>query len=1163
MATLALGVAGAVGGTFIGIGPQAGFLIGSTIGRLLFPPDPIVTEGPRLGDLSVSASVYGKAIPVGYGTIRMPGNMLWTSGIREVENRQETGGGKGGALGGAPAQEQVTYTYFASFAHAFAEGPAEDVIRIWADSHLIYDKSSGTSATVRMNGLSFKFYEGSETQTPNGTIEADKGVGQVPAHRGLCYIVFESLPLEKFGNRIPNITAEIAFAAQGANQLRFSDDLLTSEGGTLNGIDTTKLAIDVRRRRIYLHDTTGTQGFRVYNYDTLSQIREQLDSATGASDDLGLSQIYAGADTGRLYYRLGSSNFAHMVSLNPDTLTLHAESSTNNYVGSPNDMVEVVIIDALGTKSHALVVGGQFGLSHRMEIWDASDMTLAATDFLSTTTDIRGIALGGSSVGESTVWFSQSEDGNSTITVSKIVFDGVFTALGASSGLGYTVTEGVGTIPASTWSNDASGTAEKYFVYDPSDETLIFIVDAQVLFGSYVFKYDPATDTVLWTAEVGTQAPSHGETMSNATSIQDGLFGFTDASGLACLIDTTDGTVLVSGFDGTTLNGNYDPGGQQFFDAATQSIVSVKGIGGSVTGFVQQLFLNRATGLGVALDTVVEDISGRVGLELADLDTADLVSDTVRGYAITRQTSARQALEPLAQAFVFDGVESDSLVSFIKRGNDPVLTIPEGDLVVINDNTGDVLEEDRTQEVELPERLSITFMDVDSDYEQGTTSAKRILNPSPSMRSRNEQALSFPIAFNTSEGAQIAEKILYTAWNERVTYNFKTSWEYLKLNPTDVVNVTVGSTTLQLRITEATVNADGSVSYKGLREDKVTVASDATSQGSLGFVVRENPAPVSTRLFMMDIPLLRDVDDIGRVGNRTYLAMSGYTEGFRSGTLMDSANNLTYANTGIRLTSGISWGVTVNALPNTTTPFQTDTTNTLQVAMQVGELASVATTDFLNDENVALIGTPGSDNWEIILFQDAVETTQEGLWDVSTIIRGRRGTEVNVGAHTTGELFIVMTRAALAAYNHDLSLFGVSRFYRGVGEDGIVEDADTETLSGVFNSLKPYAPTLLDAVVDGSSNIDLSWVRRTRVGGALRDGVGTVPLSEDTESYEIDIMDGVSVARTLTAVTNSDQYDNADIVTDFGGVPASLTFRVYQMSAQVGRGFEAEATITF
>jgi hypothetical protein len=80
---------------------------------------------------------------------------------------------------------------------------------------------------------------------------------------------------------------------------------------------------------------------------------------------------------------------------------------------------------------------------------------------------------------------------------------------------------------------------------------------------------------------------------------------------------------------------------------------------------------------------------------------------------------------------------------------------------------------------------------------------------------------------------------------------------------------------------------------------------------------------------------------------------------------------------------------------------------------------------------------------------------------------------------------------------------------------------------------------------------------RTRIGGGWRDGTGVAPLSEDSEAYEVDVLDGAdgSVLRTLTGDTNSVTYAAADIVTDFGSAPTDLYVRIVQISAVIGRGF--------
>jgi hypothetical protein len=141
MGQLGFAIGGAAVGALFGA-PQLGWIAGAAIGGLVFPHKGPSVEGPRLGDLSVSSSAYGMPIPILYGTMRVAGNMIWSSGIREHRHKEKVGGKGGGG------QTNISYTYTASFQMALSEGPADDVLRIWADSKLIYDKTTTTAAPV-------------------------------------------------------------------------------------------------------------------------------------------------------------------------------------------------------------------------------------------------------------------------------------------------------------------------------------------------------------------------------------------------------------------------------------------------------------------------------------------------------------------------------------------------------------------------------------------------------------------------------------------------------------------------------------------------------------------------------------------------------------------------------------------------------------------------------------------------------------------------------------------------------------------------------------------------------------------------------------------------------------------------------------------------------
>src|ERR1043166_9701224 len=206
MAALVLSVAGgAVGGAVVGpVGAIAGRIVGAIAGnvidRSLFGPGNTdrAVEGPRLADLDVMASTEGAPIPRLYGRARIAGQVIWATKLEEVVSTrtEPTGGGKGGSSG--PTTTTTTYSYFANFAVGLCAGPIGRVMRVWADG-----------SPLDLSGLTMRSYTGAEDQTPDPLIVARDGAGNVPAYRGLAYVVFERLPLENFGNRIPQLSFEV------------------------------------------------------------------------------------------------------------------------------------------------------------------------------------------------------------------------------------------------------------------------------------------------------------------------------------------------------------------------------------------------------------------------------------------------------------------------------------------------------------------------------------------------------------------------------------------------------------------------------------------------------------------------------------------------------------------------------------------------------------------------------------------------------------------------------------------------------------------------------------------------------------------------------------------------------------------------------------------
>jgi hypothetical protein len=76
-----------------------------------------------------------------------------------------------------------------------------------------------------------------------------------------------------------------------------------------------------------------------------------------------------------------------------------------------------------------------------------------------------------------------------------------------------------------------------------------------------------------------------------------------------------------------------------------------------------------------------------------------------------------------------------------------------------------------------------------------------------------------------------------------------------------------------------------------------------------------------------------------------------------------------------------------------------------------------------------------------------------------------------------------------------------------------------------------------------------------------RDAVD-IPLIQEAERYEVEIMQGVTLKRTIIGLTSPTTiYTAAQQVTDFGSAQSSVLVNVYQLSAAVGRGYAGIATI--
>ncbi|KZL14854.1 hypothetical protein [Pseudovibrio sp. Ad37] len=119
------------------------------------------------------------------------------------------------------------------------------------------------------------------------------------------------------------------------------------------------------------------------------------------------------------------------------------------------------------------------------------------------------------------------------------------------------------------------------------------------------------------------------------------------------------------------------------------------------------------------------------------------------------------------------------------------------------------------------------------------------------------------------------------------------------------------------------------------------------------------------------------------------------------------------------------------------------------------------------------------------------------------------------------------------------------------------------------NGLKPFSPSHVaqpNRKGRRPGDLTLSWIRRSRVLEADSWLSRDVPLGEDVEAYEVEILKEGSVIRTLTSATISVVYTSAEQIEDFGAeltIGATIAVRIYQLSNTLGRGTPLTTTLHF
>lgn len=1213
MASIVLGTVGrAVGSSFGPAGGLIGSALGSAVGSGLDAGrgGKRHYEGARLEELALQSSLYGRSIPIVYGSMRLGGNVIWARPLKELQTTTTTrAGGKGGG-GGRASSTTVSYSYYATLAIAICEGEITRINRIWADAKLL-NLSQGT----------YRIYKGTESQLPDPLIESFEGVGKTPAYRGMAYIVVEDFPIGEFGNRIPNFTFEVLRTTPQRDHLETPVESLVKSVMLIPG--SGEFVYDTQSQfKITGQDVGGNfvqQGYRVpinqHSAEGVANMKLSLDQMQQTFPNLewvGLVVNWFGSSLDIASCTIAPRvEYKDSVTTTPDswgvagltraTATLVGKDGTQvRYGGTPDDQsitrlcaelrarglkiffYPMVLMDVAGKPWRGRLTGSAASVAnfftksygYNQFITHYANLVQGKVDAFAIGTEMRDLTSITSSAG---VFPAVTQLVSLAATVKGI--------LGPTVKLTY----------AADWSEYHHTTGGWYHLDPLWSSSYIDMVGIDAYFpltDGVQTEYDVDAIRAGWTSGEGwdfyytddartTTAPlaapyawknmawwwnnTHVNPDSVATNwvpcskpIWFTEYGFASVDGCTNQPNLfVDPTSTESGYPRFS-RGRVDFVAQRAAITATET----EWLGSSM---VANKFLwtwdarpypywpdlrsvwadgaNWATGHwvqgklgGSHVAAVVEDVAKRAGLPSDRIDCRALQT-MLDGFVIHERTTARAVISQLMQGYFFTMVEKPSGLVAQQYDRGEEVLVDAADCVPIEVDkrrVPTVLE--RTEDIALPYKVEVHAMNRMKRFETHVQTAFR-----GTQDSQEQEMLRLGLVLSESHARTVAELHLTRRWAERCRVTLQLPMKYATLEPGDVL-VMQGE---RLRVEQVQSGKPGLLRIRAVRSE---------AQAWDGYIPPEALAneelllpPAATRCELLDIPALPG--DVPTAGTLRFAAC-GISSGWQGASILrlNEAGDSIIA----QASNPAIMGTVVGTLAHGAAQ-RIDRANSFDVALLGAvNLSSVSEEAMLNGANVAIVGN------EIIQFAD-VEDLGDHVFRIRTLLRGRLGTEQHCDTHGPTERFVLLD-SALTATGLAATEVGNSWDLRAVSVGNSFENGTDFTATLNVQSLKPYSPVHVKARKNGS-DIDISWVRRARIDGALRAAVD-IPLMEEREEYEVRVMSGATVKRSWRTTTPEQHYTLAQQTADFGGAQTSLSLQVAQISALVGVGDVAAVTVT-
>lgn len=548
-----------------------------------------------------------------------------------------------------------------------------------------------------------------------------------------------------------------------------------------------------------------------------------------------------------------------------------------------------------------------------------------------------------------------------------------------------------------------------------------------------------------------------------------------------------------------------------------------------------------------ALPDVVTTLCGAAGLDEDEIDVSELpfppVYDDVNLALVTMQ-EVRAPLQQLAQAFRFYVVESGTTLKFRQLGSGEVIaTLPEDDLDATEEaSAGKGLQITRHDEFDLPTELNVTYTDPQQNYLSNT---QRALLAAPTGALDAPRTVSVALALTAAQAKRLAQENLNELWIQRETLQTTVGRQYAYLEPGDRVVVTSRGITYEAVVTQTTYGRPGLVELTA-RLDASFVVNAAVAEPGL-VLPPEDPvwSLTDTIAILLNLPALTAADQDPRF-HVAYLGTSDLWPGAALYRSTDGEASYQFLDAG--LLQAVT-GTVADAIPDADWHVLDDDT-VATVVMGAGELSSVSDLALFNGSNLAMLGD------EVLGFGVAT-LVDTATYELSHLLRGRRGTEWSTGLHAANERFTLLD-AGVRAIAMNVADRYVSRPYKAPTLGQSLADVEQSPFTPTAENVVPWTNAQEGATRPVSDWV-LTWRYRSTFAGDWVDynGVGYDPGFTGFVVTVYTDATFTTVQRTITTdggspltaeATLTETYTLGQQTTDFGGVQSTLYWSVASLT---------------